>query len=203
MRRNCFLYRLLLVVVASTFGFSNLRNREEFLHADLNGWSFSRRPRPTADIGVTAREMARSILEPPFGDALGMPGAGPHLGVWASRQSRTSLTIQASSASSGESRTMDLKSQMNTVYPVAKIAWVWDALALQEGRTERRLRLRACAASPKLRFSSPADARLAQSGHRLLFLRARRALRMDPHFAYHTGLRSPRLGLRMYGLPQF
>jgi hypothetical protein len=65
---------------------------------------------------------------------------------------------------------MDLKPD-DTVYPVAKIALVLDALAAAGVPKEDALR--------RVRLSeasiSACDARLAQSGHRLLFLR-RRAL---------------------------
>ena len=63
---------------------------------------------------------------------------------------------------------MDLNPD-DTVYPVAKIALVLDALAAEGVPKEDALRrVRLSEAS----ISSPAT-RLAQSGHRLLFLRSR------------------------------
>ena len=122
-----------------------------------------------------------------------MPGAGPPPRVWASRQSENIATIQASSGIIGESRTMDLNPD-DTVYPVAKIALVLDALAAGGVPKEdalRRVRLsEASISSPATRVSLnqviDCCSYAAEHSH-------------DPHFAYHTGLRFHVSAYGMYG----
>src|SRR6267142_5766223 len=133
----------------------------------------------TGLVRVTAREMARSILERHSGRLECREPAPPR--VWASRQSRTSLPFKPAQASSGESRTMDLNPD-DTVYPIAKIALVLDALAAEGVPKEdalRRVRLsEASISSPATRVSLnqviDCCSYAAERSH-------------DPHFAYHTG----------------
>ena len=113
--------------------------------------------------------------------------------IWASRQSRISLPFKPARASSGESRTMDLNPD-DTVYPVAKIALVLDALAAEGVPKEdalRRVRLsEASISSPATRVSLnqviDCYSYAAERSH-------------DPHFAYHAGLRFHVPAYGMYG----
>src|SRR4029077_18451502 len=134
--------------------------------------------------------MARSILERHSGR---LECRGPPPRVWASRQSRTSLPFKPARASSGEPWTMDLNPD-DTVYPVAKIALVLDALAAEGVPKEdalRRVRLsEASISSPATRVSLnqviDCCSYAAERSH-------------DPHFAYHTGLRFHVSAYGMYG----
>src|SRR5258707_12748821 len=118
------------------FWFSNLRNREGVSTRRLNVGVFTR-PRPTADIGSQPGKWPDRSSNA-IRDAWNV-GSRPPPRVWASRQSRTSLPFKPARASSGESRTMDLNPD-DTVYPVAKIALVLDALAAEGVPKEDALR---------------------------------------------------------------
>src|SRR5258706_7551413 len=123
----------------------------------------------------------------------GVPEAGPHLesGLLGSPEHRYHPSQLGHHQ--GESRTMDLNPD-DTVYPVAKIALVLDALAAEGVPKEDALR---CVRLSEASISSPA---MRVSLNQVIDCCSYAAERShDPHFAYHTGLRFHVSAYGMYG----
>src|SRR5258708_5205841 len=128
----------------------------------------------------------------PFGTP-GMPGAGPHLGSGLLGNPEHRYHSSQLGHHQGESRTMDLNPD-DTVYPVAKIALVLDALAAEGVPKEDALR-RVCLSEASI--SSPATRVSLNQVIDCCSYAAERS--HDSHFAYHTCLRFHVSAYGMYG----